>query len=821
MKGKNVRVSVAKDGKGLDFGCPGWKEFSLGHLVPSVHLDGARRVPDLSRTKISSRNGELSARFSFDGASSVRVQLKLVESDVLRMRCRAVNKSPHSVVLNRISLLETTGAGSGGISLGRSPSRIRVMTQSNYRGKVLPLDQLVEKEKSVEGELTTVVSDLVWAAYDSESRRAFVVGFETSERWRGQIEMSLGPDGAVEKWAVGFDGGDLLVEPGEALNLEEVVFLAGPDPWRLLERYAERVKRRHKVKLPAAPPVSWCSWYPYRLGVTEERILENARVAVQRLRALGLSIMEVDLGWEKGHLPSAFEENDRFPHGLKWLSGELRKLGFDLGVWKAPFTISEFDPLAAEHPEYLIPDESGNPAAYWTWFWEPHGKVFILDLTHPGAQAWLKGKMDSLSERAVKYFKADFIGCVSAPQAKRRRDQRVVAGGGYEAARIGAGIIRDALPDALILNCGGPEMPGTGQWPLLYACRDTGNTGFVGWDFHRDNYLALACHLFKSRRWGILQPSCLCVGLPGTIGEAQTRATTAFMAGGQVDISDNLLSLPEDRWRILTATLPPLGITAKPVDLFEPLTAAILEYDGMTTGRQKKAAVPQEHPPGSVWHLKVKQDWDEWDLVSVFDFGKAAVDKSGNGESADKAVQISRFVIPFERLNLAPSEKLWAYEFWSGQFLGVIPARRRNPRGYVHPGDYQSLIASNARGALDIAFFGPAVKHICLRKVRPHPWVVGTSFHQSAGAELAHVHWDEKRLELSGELHRPAGEAGFLAFACAKKAFAAAEVGGRKVPATPSAHGSWHLPIVTESDVTRWSIRFARRKRRRAREAHH
>ena len=40
-------------------------------------------------------------------------------------------------------------------------------------------------------------------------------------------------------------------------------------------------------------------------GVTEERILENARIAAKRLKPLGLSIMEVDLGWERRQLPNA------------------------------------------------------------------------------------------------------------------------------------------------------------------------------------------------------------------------------------------------------------------------------------------------------------------------------------------------------------------------------------------------------------------------------------------------------------------------------------------------------------------------------------
>jgi alpha-galactosidase len=197
--------------------------------------------------------------------------------------------------------------------------------------------------------------------------------------------------------------------------------------------------------------------------VTEERILDTARIAADRLKPLGLRVIEIDLGWQAKQLPSTFEENSQFPRGLKWLSGELGKLGFDLGVWSAPYSISEFDPVAAGHPEWLVKDAGGAPFSQGEWFWQPHGKVFILDLTHPGAQAHLRAKMKSLDERGVRYLKSDFIGCASDDRARIRHEQKIVGGGGLEAARIGAKIIRESLPGALLLNCGGPEMPGTGQ----------------------------------------------------------------------------------------------------------------------------------------------------------------------------------------------------------------------------------------------------------------------------------------------------------------------------------------------------------------------
>ena len=633
---------------------------------------------------------------------------------------------------------------------------------------------------------------------------ALLVGFLTSERWLGRVEMESSPGGVVSRWRIGFDGGDVLLARGRAIALEEAVLMAGPDPWALLESYGDAVRERHRPQFPAKPPVSWCSWYPYRLAVTEDRIIENARVAARRLKPLGLTIMETDLGWEEGNLPSRFDENDRFPHGLRWLADELRQLGFDLGVWKAPYTISEFDPVAREHPEWLVADAEGRPAPYWEWFWEPHGKVCILDLTHPGAQQWLRERIASLAARGVRYFKADFIGCAADARAKRRHDQTIAAGGATEAARIGARIIREALPDALLLNCGGPEMPGTGHWPLLYVCNDTGNTGFVSHAFQKTNHEAIACHLFKNRRWGIIQPSCLCVGLPGTTEDARLRATVAFLAGGQIDISDTLTTLPEDRWAILTATLPVFDGDARPLDLFEPLASTPFDYVGTCQGKSDAAAKPREHPAGSVWSARVATEWDEWDLVALFSYSE--------GSSA-ATPEASRFAVPFERLGIPAGERRWCYEFWTGQFMGIVPGKRANQEGYVHPGDFQDGAIGDAPGVLDAAFFGPGVRLLALRRVRPHPWVVGTSFHQGCGDELARVAWDPAGRILSGEIRRPLGESGSIAIATAGMEPVAQEIQGRAAPARPGANACLVLPVVMGGPAASWSVRFAVKSR--------
>ncbi len=781
----------------------GWDDFLLTGLSPFLTLDGVEPTP--GRCRFDSLAGSLRVTYDFPGHARLTLDFSAAANGGLRLRGSLRNTSGMTLILNAVELLSTRGSD-GGAAFGKDPAAVRVLEQGNYWGRVVPLavgrppePETAGGEPAGTAAPSRHSSDFVSVVYDRLTKNALLCGFESSERWWGRVEIdSSGLAGTA--WKIGFDGGDLAIARGETVALEPVVFLTGKDPWRLLELYADGVAALHPAPRLPAPPVSWCSWYPYRLGVTEDRILDTARIAAERLKPLGLRIIEIDLGWQTKQLPSTFEENAQFPRGLNWLSDELRKLGLDLGVWSAPYSISEFDPVAAAHPEWLVKDQNGAPFAQGEWFWQPHGKVFILDLTHPDAQAYLRAKMQSLHERGVRYLKSDFIGCVSDRRARNRHDTRIVGGGGLEAARIGARIIRESLPGALLLNCGGPEMPGTGQWPLLYSCQDTGNTGFIPLTFQEANYQALATHLYKNGRWGILQPSCLCVGLPGTVEDARLRAMAAFLAGGQVDISDTLVSLPEDRWQILTSTLPPLGLTAKPVDLFDPVGGPA-EYGNAASTAQGSMTQTglKEYPPGSAWHVRVKSDWDEWDLVGVLNYENRA---------SEKTPQISRFQVPFSMLGLPENARLWAYEFWSREFLGTVPGKRTNPGGYEHPGDVQDLSVGDAPGVLDIAFFGPGAKLICLRRPRPHPWVVGTSFHQSCGYELRRVAWDGASQTLSGEVDRPRGETGMIFLSGGGRRPISCEVDRTSVDARPTASGSWCLPIILKEAPARWAVRF-------------
>jgi hypothetical protein len=770
-----LKLQIGLTDRGVTVTAPEWPGLTLGPLTPALTLDGEALSPEGCEATREGEGARLRHTFSRPGVGIVQTWTH--QEDGWRVRSELINRADGPVCLNAFTLLE------GEARFGEAPEQCRAYEErSGYYAYVRGLMEPM-RQQAMKGEATDVApataerphvssSQGVSVVYNPAEGAALAVGGVTFRRWIPAVRMETG-DGRVLGWRVACDGGDTLLDPG-AHPLEEVLFLAGRDPWDLLEGYGDAVQRELGIVPLTESPVTWCSWYPFRLTVSEEKMLANARVAAERLKPLGLSVMEIDLGWQDRYLPNVVEVNGQFPNGLKWLSERMEALGLRLGLWTAPYSVSAFSEVAQEHPEWLISGENGEPLQRGTWYWEPHGGVYVLDLTHPGAQAWLRSCVERLAGYGATYLKTDFIGNVHGSECRRRHDPRVVAGGGLEAGRIGARIISEGMPEgSLLLNCNGVDYAGLGRYPLLYCCWDTGNTGYVGWRHLRETYNTVACHLYKHRRWGVLQPSCLCVGLPGTLDEARARATATFLCGGEVNVSDDLTTLPEERWRVLEATLPPLGAAARPVDLFESEFA-------------------------TVWHLKVRGEWEAWDLMGLFNFNLPPP----GYDYGDKT--IGRFEVSLDRLGLDPDGVYWGYEFWGGQFLGEV------------------------RKALRASFFGPGVALIALRPARPHPWVVGTGFHQSNGVELAGVRWEASTQTLSGEARRPAGTSGHVAVACPEGySPVTCEVDGAQARMRlglagdnlPSSAGGdrerqglrgIHIPITMRREVAGFRVRFER-----------
>ncbi len=784
--------------------------FSLGPGKPALRLDGETvTLRAAGDTRAGKRR---TLRWVGRGVELVQVFARETAGRT-RVTCTLHRTAKTPAVLNDVVLFASRRLG-----LGPHPEHTRILEQNAYFGRVRTPRQMATGSdglKATDGTTGAFVSQCVTLFYHPAERAALLLGFETIDRWLPQISaritaqaggdfngmdnvdggsartkadtsLATGRTPAFREFTVSFDGGDYALEPGEALALGDFVLETGRDPFALLDAHGRRLKTRNRLGDAPKPFANWCSWYPDRLAVTQERVVATAQAARTRnLHDLGLRYLQLDLGWEQDNVPTFFEPNASFARGLAWLSAQLREHGFDLGVWVGVLCIAETHPVARDHPEWLLRNASGKPHRSYNWFWEPFCPIHALDVSHPGAQQWLKENFTKLAEQGVRFVKWDFASVVTDRALRSRHNPRLVNARSREAVRTAFRIAQDALDSqgvkADMIDCSATDLAAAGIASVNYVNMDTGNSG-LGWRHLREVYTSFACHLYK-RHWALLQPSCLVVGLPGTLEEARIRATATFMGAGHVDLGDDLKTLPEDRWAVLLASLPPNNTPARPVDLFEPIATGTLPYLPLIKAQPMPPPHVEPDPAGAcVWALPVRTEWDEWTLVAFFNWTEPPVE-DGSGVNVAR-----RFRVDFTRLGLPKAAQLWAYEFWSGHFLGTVPRAEQPADTYRHPGDFGHPVLESPPGTLDIGFHGPAVKLLVLRRPRNHPWPLGTTFHQSGGRELSDVKWNAKTRTLSGKLHRPPRESGFIAIG----------VPGESAPR--------RLPVVTSGKVTAWSI---------------
>ena len=96
-----------------------------------------------------------------------------------------------------------------------------------------------------------------------------------------------------------------------------------PDPFAAMEHYGDAVAACSRQPARTGANSLWCSWYPIRMGISEEVVLANAEIAARHFKPLGFDLIQLDHGWQRGDVCGDWIPNQRFPHGLKWLSEQL------------------------------------------------------------------------------------------------------------------------------------------------------------------------------------------------------------------------------------------------------------------------------------------------------------------------------------------------------------------------------------------------------------------------------------------------------------------------------------------------------------------
>jgi len=461
--------------------------------------------------------------------------------------------------------------------------------------------------------------------------QALLLGFVTTADQLAEIQLDLDDDGLAALVARCYLDG-VPLRPGQTLRSERLWVRAGPDPVALLEDWAERTGREMQARVPPSPPAGWCTWYYFYGENTAADVLENVEAIARH--DLPLDVILLDDGYQTA-VGDWFSLNaERFPQGMVPVTDDIRAAGRASGIWTAPFGAAAGSDLFAKHPDWMLRDEAGEPVVGWV---HQGTDCYALDCTHPEMLDWLKHTFWRMrSEWGVTFFKIDFIFAAALPG--RRHDPAATRA---QALRRGVEAIRAGIgDDAFLLGCGAPLGPCVGLVDGMRVGPDVDPNWHPMWSHDLSmpstesalrNSLARAP--FHGRLWAN-DPDCLLVRQRGTdldlvLNEMRTLAALVALLGGITLDSDHLPAIRPGRLKYLRQTLPPTGISARPLDLFE-------------------------HEMVRLLLLPIVRDWGCWWVVGVTNW---------DDTTTETTVHPSDLGLPPGRYHV--------YRYWRRRYLGV------------------------------------------------------------------------------------------------------------------------------------------------------
>jgi alpha-galactosidase len=568
------------------------------------------------------------------------------------------------------SIRSVEAVGSKIIDLSGAEKSDRVLSDS-FSEDWPPL-QIYDLGKALKGMHRAVGSQLV---YNRESKESLFVGALTSNRFltiihlQTQSSSSEGPrigsytvdsTGTTEIQATDDESGlregpaENLIElsvplsAGESIASERVMFAAGRDYHSQLENYGAAIRELHHSRISPDNMLGWWSWTAYYTKISEGAALTNAQWLAENLKDLGYDYFHFDLGYGYARGEYATPNASQFPGGLWDLTHRICRLGLKVGIWTAPFEMAERAWIYEHHKDWLLHNAHGDPISIGMAEEVEGERLFVLDVTHPDAQEYLRQTYRTLArEWGARYIKLDFMDNTAIEAYYHRPNTTAL-----EAQRIGLEIIRQAVgEDVLLDKDGSPMLNPVGLVDEGRISQDTGHAflrskeaepGIAGRYYMHRNFFVSDPDAFTVSRQLIEERT---IQAPLTLSDAQVSITLSAVSGGMFEIGDDLPTLGADPDRVALVKNPDLLAMAKLGRAAVPLD--LLSY-----------ADKDEQPSVFLLHQDQRQsmlavfNWTEQPSSHTFTFADLKLLAGNSYKLSDSFAQDQLLVMDHETLRL-------------------------------------------------------------------------------------------------------------------------------------------------------------------------
>lgn len=375
-----------------------------------------------------------------------------------------------------------------------------------------------------------------------------LIGFTSCQRFVGKFYVN------ARRIQVVVDTEGLVLDPGKSWRLEELFVAVKLDRNMLFATLAALIDRHHPRLAYPRFPTGWCSWYCFGPRVTAEKIVDNLQVIREGLPEL--RFVQIDDGYQPW-MGDWLETGKAFGGGVQDVLGTIRQAGLEPAIWVAPFVASPQSRLFGEHPDWFVVDDEGQPlrsdkVTFGGW---RMGPWYMLDGTHPGAQAYLEHVFRTMREEwGCTYFKLDANVWGALPFG-RRHDPHATS---VEAYRQGMAAIRRGAGDAFILGCNHPIWPSLGE---IHGSRSSADISRK-WDtFAQTGRQNLMRNWQNDRLWWN-DPDCLLLTGRLSSDEYTFHKTLLYATGGMVLSGDDLTKLSAAQREVVRTMAQRPGIAA-------------------------------------------------------------------------------------------------------------------------------------------------------------------------------------------------------------------------------------------------------------------